>query len=100
MQSSVGKNALNCCVIYGAYNIQMVNSTTVQNWYNVTTFDELLSKVSALSELICIWDGSFHVAGNGAPLFSLQEVNSFISSICTYDVLFLILYCTFLVRNI
>ena len=52
----------------------------------LTTIDELLSKVSVLLELICMRDGSFHVAGNGAPLFSLQEVNLFISSICTCDV--------------
>ena len=86
MRSSVGRNALYCCIRYGAFNIRRVNSNTVQNWYNVTTIDELSSKVSVLLKLICIRDDSFHVAGNGAPLFSLQEVNAFISSICTCDV--------------
>ena len=39
--------------------IQRVNSNTVHNWCNVTTIDELLSKVSVLLELICIKDGFF-----------------------------------------
>ena len=33
-----------------------------------------------------IRDGSFDISGNGAPLYSRDEINLFISFICTYDV--------------
>jgi len=86
MLSPVGRNALICCKKYGVFKIQKVNSTTVQNWFNCTITEELLSKVLVLLELIFIRDGSFEVAENGASLYSRQEIISFISLICTSNV--------------
>ena len=46
--------------------------------------EELLNKVLVLMELIFIRDGSFEATALGAaPLFSRQDLISFIASICT-----------------
>lgn len=82
-RSPVGRNALICCKKYNASDIQSINSNTVHKWFNSTITDELLSKVLVILELIFIRDGSFEVSAIGAaPLYSRQEVISFISSIC------------------
>ena len=84
VRSPVGRNALLCCIKYHASMIQRVNSITVQNWFNRSITAELMSKVFVLLELIFIRDGSFEVAAsNAAPLYSRQDVISFISLICT-----------------
>ena len=86
VRSPVGRNALLCCNKYHVSMIQRVNSNTVQNWFNHTITAELMSKVLVLLELIFIRDGSFEVAANNAaPLYSRQDVISFISLICTYN---------------
>jgi hypothetical protein len=83
-RSPVGRNALSCCIKYNVSNIQSVNSNTVQNCFSRSITEELLSKVLVLLELIFIRDGSFEAAAPGAaPLFSRQDVISFIASICT-----------------
>ena len=83
-RSPVGRNALICCKKYNASDIQSINSNMVHKWFNSTITDELLSKVLVLLELIFIRDGSFEVSAIGAaPLYSRQDVISFISSICT-----------------
>ena len=56
----------------------------VHKWFDSTITEELLSKVLVLLELISVRDGSFEVAAIGAtPLYSRQDVISFISLICT-----------------
>ena len=82
--SPVGRNALICSQKYLALDIQRVNGNMVLKWFDSTITDELLSKVLVLLELIFIRDGSFEVAAIGAtPLYSRQDVISFISLICT-----------------
>ena len=79
-----GRNALTCCKKYHASDIQGVNSNTVNKRFNSTITDKLLSKVLVLLELIFIRDGAFEVAAIGAaPVYSRQDVISFISLICT-----------------
>jgi hypothetical protein len=81
----VGRNALKCCKKYHASDIQRVNSNTGNKWFNISTItDELLSEVLVVLELIFIRDGSFEVAAiSAAPLYSRQDVISFITLICT-----------------
>ena len=82
--SPVRRNALICSQKYLALDIQRVNGNMVHKWFDSTITDELLSKVLVLLELIFIRDGSFEVAAIGAtPLYSRQDVISFISLICT-----------------
>jgi hypothetical protein len=87
VRSPVGRNALikkNCFQKYLTLDIQKVNGNMVHKWFDSTITDELLSKVLVLLELIFIRDGSFEVAAIGAtPLYSRQDVISFISLICT-----------------
>jgi hypothetical protein len=84
IRSPVGRNALICSKKYLALDIERVNGNMVHKWFDSTITDELLSKVLVLLELIFIRDGSFEVAAIGAsPLYSRQDVISFISLICT-----------------
>ena len=48
-------------------------------------------------ELIFIRDGSFDIAGNDASLYSCDDINLFISLICT-DVRLSPVYCTFVCK--
>ena len=86
MRSTVGRNAHICCKRYDVFIIQRVNSTTIRNWYSSTIAEAFLNEVLVLMELIFIRDGSFDISGNGAPLYSRDDISLFISIICTSDV--------------
>ena len=49
----------------------MVDSTTIQNWYNSTTTDVFLNDALVLMEVIFIRDGSFDISENSVPRFSI-----------------------------
>ena len=97
MRSTVERNAQICCNRYDVFNIQRVISARIQNWYNSTITDTFLNEVLVLIGLIFFTDDSFDISGNSAPLYSRDDINLFISLICTSDVcLFIILFIALL----
>ena len=83
MRSTVGRNAHICCTNYDAFSIQRFNNIKTRNWFNSTITEAFLNEILVLMELIFIRDGSFDIAGNDASLYSRDDINLFISLICT-----------------
>ena len=64
MRSSIGSNALHCCQRYEARanDISIINSGLVNRYVRCRYLDELISRASALLELIFIRDHSFNLS--------------------------------------
>ena len=79
MRSLLGSNALHCCQRYGerANDIPIINSGLINRYVRCRYSDELISRASALLELIFIRDHSFHLSG-----WDMQEINYMLSAIC------------------
>ena len=68
-----------------------------ENWYNSTITEAFLNGILVLMKLIYIRDGSLDSSGNDASLYSHDDINLFISLICT-DVWLSPAYCTFVCK--
>ena len=79
MRSPIGSNALHCCQRYGARtnDISIINSDLVNIYVRCRYSDDLISRASALLELIFIRDHSFNLSG-----WDIQEINYMLSAIC------------------
>ena len=64
-RSPIGSNALHCCQRYGARanDISFINSGFFNIYVRCRYSDELISRASALLELIFIRDHSFNLSG-------------------------------------
>ena len=62
---SIGSNALHCCQQYGARanDISIITSGLINRYVRYRYSDELISRTSALLELIFIRDHSFNLSG-------------------------------------
>ena len=78
MLSPIGSNALHCCQRYGARanDISIINSGLINRYVRYRYSDELISRASALLELIFIRDHSFNLSG-----WDIQEINYMLASI-------------------
>ena len=65
MRSVIGSNALHCCQRYvaRANEISIINSCLINRYARYRYSDELISRASALLELIFIRDHSFNLSG-------------------------------------
>ena len=72
MRSPIGSNALHCCQRYGARanDISISNSGLINRYVRYRYSDELISRASALLELIFIRDHSFNLSG-----WHIHEIN-------------------------
>ena len=79
MRSPIGSNALHCCQRYGARanDISIINPDLINRYVRCRYSDELISRASALLELIFIRDHSFNVSG-----WDIQKINYMLSAIC------------------
>ena len=79
MRSPIGSNALHCCQRYGAraHDISIINSGIINRYVRCYYLDELISRASALLELIFIRAHSFNLSG-----WRIQEINYMLSTIC------------------
>ena len=79
MRSPIGSNALHCYQRYGARvnDISIINSGLINRYVRCRYSDELISRASALLELIFIRDHSFNLSG-----WDIQEINYMLSAIC------------------
>ena len=79
MRSPIGSNALHCCQRYGAQanDISIINSGLINRYVRCRYSDELISRASALLELIFIREHSFNLSG-----WDIQRINSMLSAIC------------------
>ena len=85
MRSPIGSNALHCCQRYGAResDISIINSGLINKYVRCRYSDELISRASALLELIFIRDHSFNLSG-----WNVKEINYMLSAICKEWVVF------------
>ena len=74
-----GSNALHCCQRYGAQanDISIINSDLINRYVRCRYSGELITRASALLELIFIRDHSFNLSG-----CDIQEINKMLSAIC------------------
>ena len=79
MRSPIGSNALQCCQRYGARanDISIINSGLINRYVRCRYSDELISRASALLELIFIRVHSFNLSG-----WDIQELNYMLFAIC------------------
>ena len=79
MRSPTGSNALHCCQRYGARanDISIINSDLINRYVRCRYWDELISRASALLELIFIRNHSFNLSG-----WDIQEINYMLFAIC------------------
>ena len=77
MLCPIGSNALHCCQRYGANDILIINSRLIDRYVRCRYSDELISRASALLELIVIRDHSFNLSR-----WDIQEINYMLSAIC------------------
>ena len=79
MHSPIGSNDLHCCQRYRAQanDISMINSGLINRYVQCRYLDELISRASALLELIFIRDHSFNLSG-----WDIQEINYMLSALC------------------
>ena len=79
MCSPIGSNALHCCQRYGAWenDISIIKSGLINRYVRCRYSEELISKASALLELIFIRDHSFNLSG-----WDIEEINYMLSAIC------------------
>ena len=78
-RSPIDSNALHCCQRYGAWtnDISIINSGLINRNVRCRYSDELISRASALLELIFIRDHLFNISG-----WDIQEINCMLSAIC------------------
>jgi len=73
----------------------ILKESRIRNLYHSTIIGALLNEKLVVLELIFIRNDSFDISGNGAPLYSCDNIILFISLICTSDVWFSPVYYTF-----
>ena len=76
---SIGSNVSHCCQRYGAqaHDILIINFGLINRFGRCSYSDELISRASALLELIFIRYHSFNLSG-----WDNQEINYMLSAIC------------------
>ena len=79
IRSPIGSNALHCCQRYGAraIDISIINSGLINRYVRCRYSGELISRASALLELIFLRDHSFILSGR-----DILEINYMLSAIC------------------
>ena len=85
MRSPIGSNTLHCCQRYGARtnDISIINSGLINRYMRCRYSDELISRASALPEIILIRDHSLKLSG-----WDIHEINFMLSAICRACVVF------------
>ena len=79
MRFPIDSNALHCCQRFEAraHDISIINSGLINRYVRCRYSDKLISRASALLELIFIRDHSFNLSG-----WDIQEINYMMSAIC------------------